>query len=143
MTSLLHLSYRIVDEHTSTLIDKIKDSKKSFRYIVGIENGGVHISRKIASALNMEHKTVRISAYDDKGFKLRDIPIVSGNSFGSNCLIVDDLVDTGSTIKAYDNHFGLKDNSVAVLFWNKQSGYQPDYYVLEKNPGTWIVFPWE
>jgi hypoxanthine phosphoribosyltransferase len=109
--------------------------------IVGIANGGLNISLPIARILGKPHEYVRISRYD--GQAMRPEPLIYGSlSQPTNNLIIDDLVDGGHTFKLFDQHFGLVGNTTAVLFWNTQAVFQPDYYVAEK-PESWIQFPWE
>ena len=98
----------------------------------------------LADAFNMPHETVRISHYDGEIY--RDKPIVD-DTFrlheGEKYLIVDDLVDGGSTMLTFKEHFGIREqDAVAVLFWYPKGKFKPDYYVRKK-PEEWLVFPWE
>lgn len=55
------------------------------------------------------------------------------------CLIVDDIVDTGDTAKAWAN----KGYKIASMFYNKsKSVVSVDYYMFDK-VDNWIVFPFE
>ncbi|MGE0207493.1 MAG: phosphoribosyltransferase, partial [Candidatus Babeliales bacterium] len=60
-------------------------------------------------------------------------------------LIVDDLVDTGETMKFLIE--ALKDSlpkttiKIATLYYKPTSCIKPDYYIEETT--NWIVFPWE
>ena len=65
-------------------------------------------------------------------------------------LIVDDLVDTGLTlkqIKQYNNIINYEQpekNWVFATLYNKpKSIFKPDYTVREFDNDDWIVFPWE
>ena len=140
----LYLSQTEVDNIVYVLTEQIKRSGRNFDVVVGIENGGLYVSHPIADILNLPHETVKISRYD--GETLRQDPIVQKDSFdaqGRTCLIVDDLIDDGGTILAYDQFFGLQDDdAVAVLFWNPRAHICPKFYGLLK-PKEWIVFPWE
>ena len=133
-----------IDEMIVVLIDQIKDSGRSFRGVIGIANGGLHISRKVAAALNVEHQEIGISCYD--GEKKQTSPIVTFPTCQNpvaNQLVVDDLIDTGDTMRFFSNLYNLQDDSaIAVLFWKQGSFRKPDFYVREKPP-EWIVFPWE
>jgi hypoxanthine phosphoribosyltransferase len=138
----IYYSQEEIDQMINHLIEQI-DSKK-FTTVVGIKNGGLHISHKIADVFGLPHETVRISHYDGEIF--RDKPIVD-DTFrlreGEKYLIVDDLVDGGSTMLTFKEYFGIREcDAVAVLFWCPEGDFKPDYYVNEKND-DWIIFPWE
>ena len=71
------------------------------------------------------------------------IPFVSQanikNIFG-NILIVDDISDTGRTLK----QFKFEENIyTATLHWKQSSEYQPDYFWEIAYENEWIVYPWE
>jgi hypoxanthine phosphoribosyltransferase len=136
----VYLPQLYIDEMVWQLAHQIWASEHCFWRVVGIENGGLPVSKPLATILRLPHESIRISCYD--GEILRPVPIVSGcPSQSTNNLIVDDLIDERHTINTYDKHFGLEGNAVAVLFWNPIAP-KPDFYVEEK-PDGWIVFPWE
>jgi len=51
-------------------------------------------------------------------------------------LIVDDIADTGETLKNYEKFF------IATLYYHKQSIVKPNIWIYEKKD-QWIQFPWE
>ena len=53
-------------------------------------------------------------------------------------LIVDDIADTGRTLKPYDE-VGF---SIATLYYSKDSMVEPTKWVYKKG-GQFIQFPWE
>jgi hypoxanthine phosphoribosyltransferase len=138
----IYLDDKAFGEMLENLTKQVIESKREFKRVVGIERGGLRISLPLAIALNIPHQSVRISHYD--GCEKREAPKVTyleGVNEMGNCLIVDDLIDTGATMETFDEVFGLEKNAVAVLFW-KRGTRKPDFYVDEK-PEKWIVFPWE
>jgi hypoxanthine phosphoribosyltransferase len=59
-------------------------------------------------------------------------------------LIVDDVADTGKSLKLVKEHIlqqGAKEVRTATLYYKPWSVVKPDYY--EKETRLWIVFPWE
>ena len=68
-------------------------------------------------------------------------------------LILDDVCDSGITftrIREYIQKNSLKeincDIRFAVLWWNNEIEFEPNYYVNEiakDSTNTWIHFPWE
>lgn len=65
-----------------------------------------------------------------------DLPFLGAPQPG--CLIVDDIVDTGDTARAWAN----KGYKIAAMFYNQNSNIKIDYYMLPKGD-NWIVYPWE
>ena len=51
-------------------------------------------------------------------------------------MIVDDIADTGKTLKPFDTKF------IVTLYYKKGSMVAPDVWVREKTD-KWIDFPWE
>jgi len=143
----IEYSYPQIDDMIASLLTQIYQSGRKWSVVVGIANGGLYISRKIAKALRLPHIAVQISWYD--GDQKRDFPLVSVNQelsgiYDGSRLIVDDLIDGGSTIRSFKQNygFGWKDD-VAVLFYNKKTTTEYPSYYAEFKPDAWIVFPWE
>lgn len=133
-----------INDLLEELISQIKGSGRQFTAVVGIREGGVNLSKKVAKALNLPHYSVRISHYDDTEF--RPTPLVEASGFHVSifeaCLIIDDLVDGGSTITTFKKWFGLREqDAVAVLFWKPNKVYKPDFFTRLKGE-AWIKFPW-
>jgi hypoxanthine phosphoribosyltransferase len=64
---------------------------------------------------------------------------------GKNVLIVDDVADTGETIRLVKEHVKsmlAKDIRIAVIDYKKTSKFVPDYYAAEMEGWKWIVYPW-
>lgn len=71
---------------------------------------------------------------------LLDIPLITNTVFSDDhTLYVDDIVDTGETLKhVYQNW------KIASLYWNPKANFEPEFWALKKTGvKTWIVFPWE
>ena len=59
-------------------------------------------------------------------------------------LIVDDIADTGKSLKLAQTHIqeqGASETKTATLYFKPQSITKPDFY--EKQSNNWVVFPWE
>lgn len=135
----MYISQSKIDVAIDNLAHQINQSGKSYKYVVGIRNGGVHISEPIAKALGLPHKTVGISYYGNS--KVAGDAVISKDfQWEPDGLLVDDLIDTGKTVDCFKDIFGQID--VAVLFWDTNYKQEPEYYVWEK-PDAWVVFSWE
>lgn len=70
-----------------------------------------------------------------------DIPFLGAPC--KNCLIVDDIADTGRSLCHYtENETQHNKYFLSTMFLHEQSIVKPNYSYLEKN-NLWIVFPWE
>jgi hypoxanthine phosphoribosyltransferase len=133
-----------VELWTNRIFSQIKKSEKKYDYVLGIREGGLNLSVPLAKKLELPHKTIRISFYKDN-FTPSSEPLLEMDNFNNepNGLLVDDLIDTGRTIKFFEKEFQKMD--IAVLLWNKMNGWlrdKPRYYARLKST-NWIVFPWE
>ncbi len=60
-------------------------------------------------------------------------------------LIVDDVADTGDTIRVVAEHvkeFSPADVKIAVIDYKRTSKFQPDFYAARMDEWRWIVYPW-
>jgi hypoxanthine phosphoribosyltransferase len=62
-----------------------------------------------------------------------------------NVLVVDDLADSGNTLKLVKHFFEHKDVNLyyATLYFKRGTSFMPDASVREYSTEEWIVFPWE
>lgn len=140
-----YISQEKIDCYINELYNKI--NKNNYDIVIGIEKGGLNISIPLAKKMNVKHESIKISYYNDKD-ELQENPIIDINhnifKENKNILIIDDLVDSGSTLKKikeilkqYDCKF-----SFGVLYITKRFENEIDYW-CEYKPDCWLVFPWE
>lgn len=130
------------------LADKIR--KDSFKpdVIVGISRGGWTPARIMSDLLeNPELASVKAEFYlgiaETKGEPVITQP-VSVSVRGKKVLVIDDVADTGKSLRLVRNHLKEHDASevkVATIYYKPWSIAVPDYY--EKKTSSWIIFPWE
>jgi GTP cyclohydrolase IA len=129
VASKVHLSWRQVHQAAEHIAGQIDDSIK---YVAGIPRNGWPVAQMIASIKSLQSTPHCPEPHEQ-------LPLLYGKITNRDeWLIVDDLADSGETIKPYINA-GWK---TAVLY-NKP--YTPPL-PLEATPETvdaWIVFPWE
>ena len=119
--------------------------------IIGIASGGINLSRPLAEWLGIHHIGVSIHFYDENKNVLSkpffaSVPPIPKD--WTDLLIVDDIVDSGRTIKYFIDKTGLKQGvnfRIASLHWNPKGKYgiKPDYFIERKPANSWIVYPWE
>ena len=130
------------------LAGKIRDSGFSPDVIVGIARGGWIPARVLSDLLeNPNVMNMRIQFYVDIGRTDKRPTIVQpldGSVKGKAVLIVDDVADTGSSLRLAVDHakgLGVREVRVATLHYKPTSSIVPDYYVEETS--DWIVYPHE
>ena len=93
-----------------------------------------------------------------KGLKQDDIGGMKIDNLGIPCppetmkeeriLIVDDIIDSGRTMKRldewYEYHYPeVEFRTAGFIYKSNCSIFKPDYYGLEDASNSWIVYPWE
>lgn len=118
--------------------------------IIGIANGGLNLNRPLANWLKCKHVSVSIHFYDNDKLAGKpyyaDIPPIPKDSV--NLLLVDDILDSGTTIKYFIDRTGLaheENFKIATLHWNKSGQHclKPDFYIDKKKENTWVVYSWK
>lgn len=140
VTDKVYIKPSQIDAMVWSLASYIKQSGREFEQVVGIERGGLFVSRPLAGLLGLPHDSITISCYTKAG--RRGFPLIQGSyNIDLKTLIVDDLIADGETIKLLNKHYPQKPtDAIAVLYWNTDS-VEPDYYV-ETKP-HWVVMPWK
>ena len=140
-----YYSYENFRDDTNSLIKQVKDYKPEI--IVGIARGGLTLAHTMAEGLDVRDvQTIRTELYDDCD-KRDSITIFGGCDFKDKkrVLVVDDIADSGDTLKAVMEHLSSQNCSVefktATLFYKNTSVYKPDVWINEAK--GWIEFFWE
>ncbi len=131
------------------LAAKILRSGRAFDAVVTISRGGLIPARIVSDVLGVEDLYVIRSKLWGVGGKLFDKPLIriegGINVKGRRVLIIDEVVDTGSTMSEVIRIVkGLGASSIAsgVLHYKLTSTVRPDYYVEEVREWAWIFYPW-
>lgn len=131
-----------------TLADIIKRDKFYPEIIVGISRGGWPPARVMSDLLgNVELANIRVEFYRGVAETKVEPTItqpLSAPVRGRRVLIMDDVADTGKSLKLVKEHIeknGAKPVRIATIYYKPWSIVIPDYYV--KITRRWIVFPWE
>jgi hypothetical protein len=121
------ISWDEFNDNVEKLVSKIKDVD----YIVGIPRGGLILAVTLSHKLDIKHMTV------DHLEKLEDLNFL--NYDRKKILIVDDISDSGQTLKYYKK----AGYTTATLDVRSTTITKPDYYVNWIDNADWIVYPWE
>ncbi len=141
----IYYNYETFRNDTSTLLKEL--SHENFDTIIGVARGGLTLAHMLSEALDIRNvQSISTQLYDDTQ-KRETITITDTTLLKSskNVLIVDDIADSGETLKALYNHLTLTypqtHFQTATLFYKKSSVFTPDYWVKEAD--AWIEFFWE
>jgi len=125
--------FKIGVEYLLTVLPKGK-----YKKLVIICKGGKILGELLKTSLNIDNVDfVFVSNYKDKKLVGNE----SVKVIGDDVLVVDDILDTGTT---------LRDVETDVCVWciKKRDEYKCKkiknlYYYKEFDKDTWVVFPWE
>ena len=130
------------------LAQEIKKGSFKPDIIVGVSRGGWPPARVLSDLLdNPNLANVKVEFYlgvaETKGEPTLTQP-VSVNVTGKKVLIVDEVADTGKSLKLIKEHLakeGAAEVKIATIYYKPWSIIIPDFYAKETS--RWIVFPWE
>jgi len=116
--------------------------------IVGVSRGG-WLPARVMSDLLENPKLANVAAEFYVGVaETKSKPVitqpVSVSVKGKKVLVVDDVTDTGESLRLVRSHLeeqGATEVKTATIYYKPWSVIVPDYY--EKETSSWIIFPWE
>ena len=130
------------------LANRIKNSGFEPEVIVGVSRGGWPPARVMSDLLeNSNIANMKVEFYKDIGVRSKRPRItqsVTSPVEGRRVLVVDDVADTGRSLKVVAQHIrrrGAKELKVCTIYKKPQSIFAPDYYA--RTTRKWIIFPWE
>ena len=153
----LHISWEEYNKKTEQLASMVHKDGYDFNQVVCIAKGGMRVGDIFARIFNVPLAILSVESYKGEGFKnqrgaitfSRDLAKTSPN-IGSKVLLVDDLADSGITLKKsiewLEHFYGFYlDEPVrtAVLFYKAVSSYKPNYYIDHLKDSPWIQMPFE
>lgn len=124
---------------------RLVESETPWKGIIAITRGGMIPAAIVARELDIKVvETIGVSSYDDQTQRemriLKNINIdIVGD--GAGWLIIDDLADTGNTVKLLRNL--VPKAHVATVYAKPAGKPLVDTYVTEVSQDTWIYFPWD
>ena len=115
----LYLTWDDIKTAVENLAYQIKKSNIEISKIKGLQRGG------LIPAVMLSH--------------LLDIPMTENKIVSSSVLIVDDICDTGETLRIYKqlNH------PIVTIHYKQTAIVEPTFYYSLTPQDKWIVYPWE
>ncbi len=130
------------------LASRIRKSGYSPEVIVGVSRGGWPPARIMSDLLeNQNLANMKVVFYRDIGERNRAPVItqpVTSEVSGKRVLVVDDVSDSGLSLRAVYRHLKKKrarDVKVCTIYLKPRSVFKPDFY--SRKTSRWVIFPWE
>ncbi|QQG45585.1 MAG: phosphoribosyltransferase [Candidatus Sungiibacteriota bacterium] len=117
MKPTINYSWKQFDSDVKKIAKLLRARKKVFNGVWGPIRGGLPLAVCLSHALG--------------------IPFLQKPN-GKKTLIVDDIADTGKTLKK----FADKNYFIVTLFYRRGSVFKPNIWLREKKD-KWVKFPWE
>ena len=139
-----HVNWLQVHQDGKSLVRKLI-GKGEWRGIIAVTRGGLVPAAIIAREMEIRHiDTLCIATYD-KQF-MGDVNIIKKPDQavadeGEGWLMIDDLVDTGTTIKAARKL--LPECHIATVYAKEMGRPSVDTFVHEVPQNYWVFFPWD
>lgn len=121
-----YITWEKFDDQVNKLASKIKNVD----YVVGVPRGGLILAVMMSHRLGIKHMTI------DHLEKLEEFNL---NIDNKSILIVDDISDSGQTLK----HYKKQGYTTATIDVRNTTITKPDYYCNWLDTPDWIVYPWE
>lgn len=154
MSNVLLLDWQEIEDCCKELCKIIRSSKFEVDVIVGVQRGGCIPGVIISHLLNVEEfytigirttssESIRAVRYD---YPILRVPSTLKNVEGKNVLIIDDVTNTGNTLK-YAKHeimkFRPKQCLTSALLWDGDETSLCFADIISRYSPYWVVFPWE
>jgi hypoxanthine phosphoribosyltransferase len=119
----LYLTWEDIENQITDLSEQISKSQENIIAVYGLPRGG------LIPAVLLSHKL---------GIKyVNEWPLLKHLYHPDNVLIVDDICDSGKTLKGYNNH------PTVTLHYKPSAITKPTFYSSTAEEDVWIVYPWE
>lgn len=160
MKKIYH-TWQDVENQVQEILRQLHLSNWEPDYVVGLTRGGLVPANLISQYLEVPMETLKVSLRDDNSLPESNLWMAEDAYYGKKILIVDDINDSGATLKWIQENWEefhpskpepwstIWNSTVrfAVLVNNEASEYKRiDYSSVDINKAeedSWIVFPWE
>jgi len=159
MTSSKHMGdLRISwdDYHRSieSLARKVADSNWEFDQVLCLARGGLRPGDVFSRLFKVPLAILSVSSYREAGGTERGDLFIgasissSTKALAGRLLLIDDLVDSGTTLQKvkewlHDKHPEVRELRSAVIWYKANASEQPDYYAHHVVDNPWIHQPFE
>ena len=117
----IYLSWDDINNAVESLAHQIKNSNEHIEAVTGLARGGLIPAVLLSHKLGLPYVNL---SNDCEGHE--------------NVLVVDDICDSGETLKEYHQFF-----ATATIHYKQLAAVKPDFYYSLAPEDKWIVYPWE
>lgn len=146
-TQIKKVSYEELQKKCVTLAEKISHIGFQPDLIVSVTRWWLLSAYFLADRLWVKSiETINIITRDGKDSgEIRDVTKIPKDFTEFKTLIVDDLIDSGKTMKyILDQYtFNPLQTKIATIYCKKDATLKPDFFVEEVSSDAWIIFPYE
>ena len=139
-----HISWDQMHRDSRALAWRL-DVQRNWKGVLAVTRGGMIPAMIVSRELDIRTvDTISIKSYDHQKqteaiiLKKPDTALVGD---GNDILIIDDLVDTGKTLKIVKEIYPRA--HFATVYAKPKGKEMVDTYITEVSQDTWIFFPWD
>jgi len=141
-------SYNNFKQDVDSIVSQVINSGEFYDYIVGIVRGGAVPAVYLSHRLGIPMRTVSWSTFHGDQMRESAMDIADDISDGKKILLVDDILDSGRTMKELLQDWGCERSKIgiAALIYNTRQEITPNYYgrPIDRNENKdWVNFWWE
>lgn len=143
---ILDYNYNLFRQGIANIEKIIVDSEIKYEYIVGIARGGLIPATFLSYRLDVPLLALHWSTRDNPDEELLDEALITKMRTAKKVLIVDDIIDSGLTIKQLKKKLKGVKFDTAALVYNEAQPIVPNYFDLKidrKTNKEWVDFFWD
>jgi hypoxanthine phosphoribosyltransferase len=143
----MHITWEEYVSDVQLLGDQLAAAQVGDRQLVGITRGGVIPATMLAYRFGSRPQFIDAQSYQlINGVETRTEVIIQDHNLefiGEDVILVDDLLDSGNTLRALTRLLQQTSRRViTATVYNKHLTIRPDYFA-KTLPSAWIHFPYE
>ena len=144
----MYYSVENFKEDADSLVKQIINSGEFYDYIVGIVRGGAIPAVYLSHRLGIPMRTVSWSTFHGDQMRESALDVAEDIADGKKILLVDDILDSGRTMRELLEDWGCDRSKVAmaVLVHNVRQETTPNFFgrTIDRETNTdWVDFWWE
>lgn len=139
------LSWDDFDDLARKLAQQIKESHIQYDAILGVARGGLILAGYLSYHLGIKSfYAINAKLYEDRALVAPEILYFPNDVQWGHVLVVDDILDTGSTYELLEKLVAAssKSSSWAVLIDKGKTNINLSYVGLHLDSSRWVHFPW-
>ncbi|KQB33640.1 MULTISPECIES: phosphoribosyltransferase [Acidiplasma] len=147
----VYVTWQDIEDWCSGILDMVLEDRYNPDVIVGIARGGLVPARMISDYLIKKELISIKTEHWGLTANMDGKAVLAGKTnydmSGKKVLLVDDITDTGESMKVALDYIKSLNPSVvksASMLYVNEASFRPDYFGIgiKKNDWAWFIFPW-